>query len=100
VDELRSRARCRPQTKFGESSALPIASVSSRLRFQDSQRIARWQDDPVWQPLRETVEKLITTYDWGECFVALNLVLKPMLDELFMQYMSDLALRESDHLLG
>jgi hypothetical protein len=54
----------------------------------------------VWQPLRETVEKLLTTYDWGECFVGLNLVLKPMLDELFMQHAADLALREGDHLLG
>jgi toluene monooxygenase system protein E len=61
---------------------------------------ARWQHDPVWQPLREIIEKLLTTWDWGECFVVLNLVLKPMVDELFMRRVSDLALREGDHLLG
>ncbi|MCU1295248.1 MAG: Phenol hydroxylase, oxygenase component DmpL, partial [Bryobacterales bacterium] len=38
---------------------------------------ARWQHDPLWQPLREVIEKLLTTWDWGECFVVLNLVLKP-----------------------
>src|SRR5579884_1773558 len=65
---------------------------------EDSQ--SRWEHDPVWQPLREVVEKLLVTFDWGECFVALNLTLKPMLDELFMHHLSDLALREGDHLLG
>jgi toluene monooxygenase system protein E len=60
----------------------------------------RWQTDPLWQPLRLAIEKLLICYDWAESFVALNLVLKPMLDEVFMSYLSDLALREGDHLLG
>jgi toluene monooxygenase system protein E len=61
---------------------------------------ARWQTDPIWQPLRIAIEKLLICYDWAESFVALNLVLKPLLDELFMNHLSDLALREGDHLLG
>jgi len=61
---------------------------------------ARWQTDPLWQPLRIAIEKLLICYDWAESFVALNLVLKPLLDEVFMNYLSDLALREGDHLLG
>lgn len=32
--------------------------------------------------------------------MALNLVLKPLIDELFLSYFSQLALRERDHLLG
>jgi toluene monooxygenase system protein E len=59
-----------------------------------------WQTDPVWQPLREVVEKLLITYDWAESFVGLNLVLKPLVDELFMKYLSDVALRQDDYLLG
>jgi toluene monooxygenase system protein E len=59
-----------------------------------------WQTDPMWQPLREVVEKLLVTYDWAESFVALNLVLKPLVDELFMKCLSDLALIEDDYLLG
>jgi hypothetical protein len=39
-------------------------------------------------------------YDWGEFFVVLNLLLKPMFDELFLKHFSDLALRENDHLPG
>jgi toluene monooxygenase system protein E len=64
----------------------------------DSQ--ARWEHDPLWQPLREIVEKLLVAYDWGEAFVGLNLVLKPLFDQLFMKLMGEVALRESDYLLG
>jgi toluene monooxygenase system protein E len=59
-----------------------------------------WQTDSLWQPLREVVEKLLIAYDWAESLVALNLVLKPLVDELFMKYLSDVALREDDYLLG
>ncbi len=59
-----------------------------------------WQTDPMWQPLREVVEKLLIAYDWAESFVGLNLVLKPLVDELFMKYFSELALSEDDYLLG
>jgi len=59
-----------------------------------------WQTDSMWQPLREVVEKLLIAYDWAESFVGLNLVVKPLVDELFMKYLSELALREDDYLLG
>lgn len=61
---------------------------------------ARWQTDTLWQPLRIAIEKLLICYDWAEAFVAVNLVLKPLIDELFMTHLSDLALREGDYLLG
>jgi toluene monooxygenase system protein E len=61
---------------------------------------ARWQNDTLWQPLRVAIEKLLVCYDWAESFVGLNLVLKPLVDEVFMNHLSDLALREGDHLLG
>jgi toluene monooxygenase system protein E len=59
-----------------------------------------WQSDSLWQPLREIVEKLLIAYDWAESFVGLNLVLKPLVDELFMKYLSDVAFGEDDYLLG
>ena len=59
-----------------------------------------WQTDPLWQPLREVVERLLIAYDWAESFVGLNLVLKPLVDELFMKYLSELALSQDDYLLG
>lgn len=59
-----------------------------------------WQTDSMWQALREVVEKLLIAYDWAESFVGLNVVLKPLVDELFMKYLSEIALREDDYLLG
>lgn len=59
-----------------------------------------WQQDPLWQPLRELVERLLATYDWGEAFAALNLVLKPMIDDLFLVHLSDLGARAGDLMLG
>jgi toluene monooxygenase system protein E len=67
--------------------------------FADDSR-SLWQTDSMWQPLREVVEKLLITYDWAESFVGLNLVLKPLIDELFMNCVSDLAVHEDDYLLG
>jgi toluene monooxygenase system protein E len=59
-----------------------------------------WQKDQRWQPLRQFIERLLVTYDWAEAFIALNLVLKPMIDDLFLKRTSDLALGHNDHLLG
>jgi toluene monooxygenase system protein E len=46
------------------------------------------------------IERLLVCYDWAESFVALNLVIKPLIDELFMNHFSELALNENDYLLG
>lgn len=40
-----------------------------------------WEEDPSWQGLRELLEKALVAYDWGESFVAINLVAKPAADE-------------------
>jgi toluene monooxygenase system protein E len=61
---------------------------------------SRWQTGALWQPLRLAIEKLLVCYDWAEAFVGLNLVLKPLIDELLMNHFSELALREGDYLLG
>ena len=65
---------------------------------QDSK--AMWQNDPLWQPLRQTIERLLVTYDWGEAFVANNLVVKPLFDEIFMTGFSNVARANGDPLLG
>lgn len=65
---------------------------------EDSKAV--WQEDAAWQPLREAIEKLLTAFDWGESFAGLNLVMKPLIDELFMKHLSDLALERGDYLLG
>jgi toluene monooxygenase system protein E len=80
--------------------AYRVRQLQQRYDDFGSDSQTRWQTDSLWQPLRMAVETLLTCYDWAECFVGLNLVLKPMVDEIFMNHFSDLALREGDYLLG
>jgi len=60
----------------------------------------RWEEDGAWQPLREAVEKMLIAYDWGEAFVALNLAVKPVVDEVFNMQLAELARAHEDDLLA
>jgi toluene monooxygenase system protein E len=60
----------------------------------------RWQEDAVFQPLREMIERLLVTYDWGEAFVGLNLCLKPRLDNWCFGQLAAHAGRRGDPLLA
>ena len=73
ADEMRRLQR------FAYRMALVRCAVPG---FGDGAR-AIWEDDPAWQGAREAVERVLATYDWGEAFVALDLVLKPRIDAFF-----------------
>jgi hypothetical protein len=84
-----------------------LQHVAQRLRMLEevAPGIARrgresWQHDPAWQPLREAMERLLTTYDFGECFAALQLAIKPAFDEFFVRRLSALALEARDDVLA
>ena len=57
-----------------------------------------WEEEPLWQPLREATEKLLLAYDWGEAFVALNLVIKPIFDTVYTNEFAHLAHTNGDEL--
>jgi hypothetical protein len=59
---------------------------------------ARWEGDPAWQPAREAIERLLATYDWGEAFVSLDLVLKPRIDAFFAERLGGVAAEAGDPL--
>ena len=59
-----------------------------------------WEQDPAWQGFRELMERVLVAYDWGECFVALNLVAKPAIEECLLRRLSDAARHQQDTLLG
>lgn len=56
-----------------------------------------WQSAPAWQPLRALLEQLLVTYDWGEALVALNLCVKPAIDELFTTRLALVAEKQGDY---
>jgi toluene monooxygenase system protein E len=59
-----------------------------------------WEEEPAWQPLRETLEHLLIAYDWGEAFAALNLAVKPALDLLVDEVFGELAEANGDGFLA
>ena len=61
---------------------------------------ARWHAEPAWQGFRTLQEKCMSTFDWGEHFVALNLVTKPALEEAGLRQLGLAAHRAGDQLLA
>jgi toluene monooxygenase system protein E len=59
---------------------------------------AVWQRHEAWQPARAALENLLTAYDWGECFTAMNLVLRPALDHILLRQLADAARASGDEL--
>jgi toluene monooxygenase system protein E len=61
---------------------------------------ATWETDAAWQPLREAIERALVTWDFGEAFVATNLVLGPVVDQLFFVHLAKATEHAGDPLLG
>lgn len=67
----------------------------SHAQLGDDAR-ALWQEDPAWQGLRREIERMLVVYDWSECFVVLNLALKPAFDYLFDYALTNTARKYDD----
>jgi hypothetical protein len=50
-----------------------------------------WEQLPEWQGLRKGVERLLAAFDWDDAFVGLNLVIKPLADELTLRQFAAVA---------
>jgi len=50
--------------------------------FSDAGAKQTWLTDPLWQGVRENVEKLMVLRDWGEIIIAANLIFEPLVGEL------------------
>jgi toluene monooxygenase system protein E len=59
---------------------------------------SRWEGNGGWQPARKAVEYALTSYDWGEAFTALNLVLAPTLDDVLLTQLGQVAKSNKDDL--
>ncbi|HET9256893.1 MAG TPA: toluene hydroxylase, partial [Pseudonocardiaceae bacterium] len=73
---------------------LADATISS---IGSTERVV-WERDEAWQPAREALEKLLTAYNWGECFTAMNLVLRPTLDQILLRQLANAAHHNGDDL--
>jgi toluene monooxygenase system protein E len=58
---------------------------------------ALWLGEATWQGLRKLIERTLVIYDWSECFVTLNLALKPTFDHVFGGALAARARAADDH---
>lgn len=42
-----------------------------------------WENDPAWQQVRETAERMTAIWDWAEAVFVANVVFEPLVGELF-----------------
>ncbi|MEM5327706.1 aromatic/alkene monooxygenase hydroxylase subunit beta [Paraburkholderia sp. JHI2823] len=59
-----------------------------------------WELDAAWQGWRKLAEQALTAWDWAECFVALNLVARPAVEETILRGLGVAARHNGDTLLG
>jgi toluene monooxygenase system protein E len=57
-----------------------------------------WEGHDGWQPARKAIEYALVSYDWGEAFTALNLVLLPTLDNVLLTQLGAAAKGNGDDL--
>lgn len=61
---------------------------------------ALWEQHAAWQGFRALMEQVLTTWDWTEAFVALNLIAKPAIEEAVLRQLGSTARHQGDMLLG
>jgi hypothetical protein len=74
ADQLRRLQRVAYRTR-------QLADACPERGFGQTERRA-WLESPAWQGLRKAVEHLLVSFDWDDAFVGLNLVVKPLADEI------------------
>jgi toluene monooxygenase system protein E len=74
---------------------LQIASPDSGI---GSAERSLWEGHDGWQPARKAIEYALVSYDWGEAFTALNLVLAPTLEDVLLTQLGQVAKSNDDHL--
>jgi propane monooxygenase small subunit len=73
--------------RLGQDLILYNLELSESIEgFEGSAHRDAWQNDPVWQGVRENVETLTGTRDWAEAFFATTLVFEPLVGELFRSH--------------
>jgi toluene monooxygenase system protein E len=57
-----------------------------------------WESHSGWQGTRKALETALAAYDWGECLTAVNLVIRPTLNEIWFGRLGEVARANNDEL--
>ena len=70
--------------RFAQDLVLYNLEVSdARPSFDGKAHIETWNNDPIWQGVRRTVEGLTAIDDWAKAVMLTNLVFEPLVAEVF-----------------
>jgi propane monooxygenase small subunit len=70
--------------RFAQDLALYNLDLSENIDgFDGKAHLVAWKDNPVWQGVRENVERITAIRDWAEAVFAANLIFLPLVNELF-----------------
>jgi propane 2-monooxygenase small subunit len=70
--------------RFAQDLILYNLDLSESVEgFEGAAHKDAWQNDPVWQGVRENVERLTAVRDWAEAWFATAVVFEPLVGELF-----------------
>ncbi len=81
--------------RFAQDIILFNLELSDQIDgFDGSVHKETWQTDPVWQGVRENIERLTGVRDWAQAFFATAVVFEPLVGELFR---SGFVMQEAAH---
>ena len=70
--------------RFAQDLALYNLTLTEEIEsFDGAAHVSTWNEDPVWQGVREVAEQLTAIDDWCEAVFATNVVFEPLVGELF-----------------
>ena len=70
--------------RSAQDLALYNLTLSEEIEgFDGTAHLTAWNEDPVWQGVREVAEQLTAIDDWCEAIFAANVVFEPLVGELF-----------------
>jgi len=86
--------------RFAQDLALYNLDLSGSVEgFDGKAHRDVWKNDPSWQGVRETVERLTAVEDWAEAVFAANIVFEPLVGVLFRSgLMMQVAARNGDYI--
>jgi propane monooxygenase small subunit len=85
--------------RFAQDLALYNLDLSeSDIPFDGAVHRTVWHEDPAWQGVRETVERLTAIGDWAESLFAANVVFEQLVGVLFRSHLvMQVAARNGDY---
>ena len=85
--------------RFAQDLALYNLELSEEIEgFDGKAHLQAWNQDPIWQGVRENVERITAIRDWAEAVFVANVIFLPLVNELFRSnFIMQVAAQNGDY---